>query len=270
MVVAVVRDLYFYPIKSFRGIRAGELTFEPAGPKWDRAWALVDKARQVLTQRQMPELARIGVSFHDDSTMELSLPGKGGVDFGLEEREGPEVRVRVWRDEVPAYEVSSEVSQWLSAVLRQPVMLVRMSQNARRLYDPSKPDRPIRFVDTRPALVISTASLRQLEELAGVSVAMSRFRPNIVVDEVAAHAEDTWTDVRIGTVNFKGLNACTRCKLTTVHPLTGATGEEPLKTLATYRRTDKGIVFGYHFGHLNEGVVRRGDAVRLGGLADPR
>ena len=48
-------------------------------------------------------------------------------------------------------------------------------------------------------------------------------------------------------MEFKALKPCTRCKITTVHPLTGEVGDEPLKTLATYRRQERGIMFGYYY-----------------------
>lgn len=261
--MAVIRDLYFYPIKSFRGLRVNELKLESQGAVLDRQWMLVDAKNRFITQRTMPVLARIGLRIVDESAIELSRQDLGTVDFGLEEHEGTEFPVVIWNDTVPAFEVSSEVSAWLSEAVGDKVKLVRWSPSAKR-PSPDFPERDVRFVDANPILVISTASLGLLESKIGAKMSMSRFRPNIVVDRVDAHAEDLWPAFRAGAVNFKSLKPCSRCKITCTHPLTGEVGEEPLKTLGEYRRQGKGVMFGYYFVHQNEGVVRVGDELKFG------
>jgi uncharacterized protein YcbX len=256
---AIVQDLFFYPIKSFRGLHTNELRLSEAGPELDRQWMLIDDKKNFLTLRQIPELAKIGLSL-DDAGLQLSQGEYGSVDFGLNEREGDEFTVTVWKNEVPAFEVSSEVSGWLSDLLKKNVRLVRISENSKRGYA-ELPERTIRFVDQRPLLVISRASLEQLEKKAGITIAMSRFRPNIVVNQVPAHAEDEWTGFKIENLEFKALKPSTRCKITCTHPLTGVVGEEPLKTLATYRRLEKGICFGYYYAHLRNGTIKLGATV---------
>ncbi len=262
--MAIIKDLYFYPIKSFRGIRVPELWMDPQGPRWDREWLLVDDKNKFITQRTMPLLAKIGLRMDEDAGIELSMAGMDeGIDFGLQEREGDEFEVTIWKDKIPAYEVSSEVSAWLSEATGQKVKLVRLSPNAKRTFSEELPERTIRFADGEPVLVISQASLKDLELKAGVQLSMARFRPTIVVDEVVAYGEDHWAGFKIGSIEFKGMKPCTRCKITTVHPLTGEMGEEPLKTLSTYRTQEKGVTFGYYFAHLNEGRIRVGDSLKL-------
>lgn len=261
--MAVIHDLYFYPIKSFRGVRVNSLDLLKSGPAYDRQWMLVDEAGQFITQRTMPKLAKVGLQFDSDYSIELSLPGFDTVDFGLEEREGKPMTVSVWKTEMPAYQVSQDVSDWLSGALDKKVKLVTLAAEARRPFSPEFEDRDVRFVDTQPLLVTSIASLKLLESRAGVSLSMARFRPNIVVDKVEAHAEDTWDTFKVGSIQFKAIKPCSRCSITTVHPLTGEKGEEPLKTLATYRKTDEGITFGHYFAHLGEGRLSVGDTVQV-------
>jgi uncharacterized protein YcbX len=262
--MAIVKELYFYPIKSFRGLRVSQLELTPQGPRWDREWMLVDEGGRFLTQRQMPHLARIGLRMDEEAGIELTRADLGSVDFGLEEREGDPLKVVVWKSEVPAQEVSSEVSSWLSEACGQKVRLVRLSPEARREFAAeSMPGRTVRFVDACPLLVTSTASLKGLEQKAGVTLSMSRFRPNIVVDGVSEHDEDVWGGFKIGRIDFQGIKKCGRCKITTVHPLTGEVGEEPLKTLATYRREEKGVYFGYYYAHMSEGRIAVNDPVVL-------
>lgn len=259
-----IKELHFYPIKSFRGLRVHELSLDKMGPRFDRQWMLVDENNRFLTQRQLPLLARIGLRMEEDFGVELSAGDLGTVDFGLEEREGDEFNVTVWKDQVPAFEVSGEVSAWLSEFTGQKVRLVRLSENAKRAFRPDFPERSIRFVDQQPLLVVSTASLKGLEAKAGVTLAVTRFRPNIVVEGASEHEEDTWPGFQAGSLKFRALKPCTRCKITTVHPLTGAMGEEPLKTLMTYRRGEKGVMFGYYYAHLNEGRLKVGEKLAIG------
>lgn len=256
----VVQELHFYPIKSLRGLRTNELNFDLSGALYDRQWMLVDDKQTFVTQRQHPELAKIGVVF-DQYGVELSQGEHGEIDFALEEQEGPEFQVKVWKHEMPAYEVSGEVSKWFSDYLGKKVRLVRMSPNAKRLWDPENPQSTLRFTDQRPLLVIGRASLEQLELKAGVSIAMSRFRPNIVLNHIPAHAEDTYKSIQIEGIEFKAVKPSTRCTITTVHPLTGERGEEPLKTLATYRRGEKGITFGYYYAPVKAGAIKLGAPV---------
>lgn len=258
--MAVVKELYFYPIKGFRGLRVSGFDLTAQGPRWDREWMLIDAESKFLTQRQMPHLARIGLQMDEDAGIELTRSDLGSVDFALEEREGDALQVVVWKDQVPAYEVSSEVSAWLSEACGQKVKLVKLSPEAKREFaKEALPGKTVRFVDACPLLVTSVASLKGLEQKAGMTFSMSRFRPNIVVDGVEAHAEDEWPGFKIGRIDFQGIKKCGRCKVTTVHPLTGETGDEPLKTLSTYRRGEKGVYFGFYYAHMSEGRIAVND-----------
>jgi uncharacterized protein len=77
---------------------------------------------------------------------------------------------------------------------------------------------------------------------------MSRFRPNIVVEGVAAGAEDRASRLEVeGGLVLDLVKRCERCAVTTIDQATGSkTGKEPLATLA-FGRTDKatgGVWFG--------------------------
>lgn len=267
----IIESLHFYPIKSFRGIAVEELEIDAQGPRHDRQFMLVDENNKFITLRQQPNLARIALRMNAANAIELSLterPELGSVHFGVAERLDREFPVIIFKDTVPAYEVRADVSQWLSEFCERRVKLVRMSERAQRTFDARFLDRTVRFVDAQPFLVLSTASLKELETRAGMTFSMSRFRPNIVVDNVAAHAEDGWEEFQTGGITFKFVALCGRCKLTTVDPLTGEGGDEPLKTMTSYRRKERGIMFGGYYAHLQEGRIRRGDPLSL--LDQPR
>jgi uncharacterized protein len=90
---------------------------------------------------------------------------------------------------------------------------------------------------------------------------MNRFRPNLVVRGCGPYAEDGWSRVKIGNVPFRVAEPCPRCAITTVDQNTGTPGKEPLRTLATYRKTALGAVFGRNLIHDALGTVRVGDPV---------
>ena len=96
---------------------------------------------------------------------------------------------------------------------------------------------------------------------------MNRFRPNLVIAGAPApHAEDGWTQVRIGLdVVLRAGGPCGRCAVTTTDQFTGERGVEPLRTLATYRRRTgdpANVDFGQNLIHETKtGTLRIGDPV---------
>jgi len=246
--VTTISRLFFYPIKSFRGLEVKSLSLTKQGPWLDRQWMLVDEKNQMITQRTMPKLAQIGLSIEDEARIELTQHGQFITDFGLDETEA-KMTVKVWKDEVPALEVSSDVSNDLSQLLEKKVKLVKLA---------SECERPGRFADSQPLLVISEESLQNLELKAQTSLSMVRFRPNIVVKGCAPHAEDVWGRFEVGSISFTATKVCTRCRITQTHPLTGVVGEEPMKTLLTYRGVEKGVAFGFYYSNDQTGDIRVG------------
>jgi hypothetical protein len=103
------------------------------------------------------------------------------------------------------------------------------------------------FADAYPWLLISQASLDELNTRLKQPLPMNRFRPNIVVDGLAPFGEDEVNEFIAGDVRLRAVKACTRCAITTTDQLTGErTTEEPLKTLKEFRfdRGLRGVTFG--------------------------
>ena len=91
---------------------------------------------------------------------------------------------------------------------------------------------------------------------------MNRFRPNIVLDGCAPYAEDVLDSLSFNGVRFDGMTLCLRCAITTTDQSTAERSKEPLRTLATYRRTPDGVTFGRNFNHDGEGTLRIGDRAK--------
>jgi uncharacterized protein YcbX len=256
-----ISELYSYPIKSLPGLSLNTMELLPDGPRFDRQWLLIDEMGRFLTQRQLPQLSQFKLNLFSNK-ITLEYQDQGQIAFRTDEFTGESIDAFVWRSEMPAYEVRSEVSQWFSQLLQREVRLVRLSDQATREFHPDFPDRYVRFVDQHPLLILSEASLELLSTKVGRKMEALRFRPNIVLKGSGPHDEDGWESIRSdGGIEFKAIKPCSRCTITTVDLKTGKSGPEPLKTLASYRRSGSAIAFGYYFAHTYPGVLHVGQKI---------
>jgi len=98
---------------------------------------------------------------------------------------------------------------------------------------------------------------------------MERFRPNIVVETDEPFVEDGWTEIAIGDAELALVKPCARCVVTTTDQETGAvaTDNEPLATLATFRRSvdrrTPGVLFGWNATVTSGGNVFVGQPVEV-------
>ncbi len=258
---ARVSALYVYPVKACRGIRVVSARIVARGFAHDRRYMIVDPSGRFLSQRELPELALVTTAIEHDSIV-LRRAGHPDCALPLEHAFGAELEVSVWGHSGPALRHEAG-SAWLSAVLSRPVALVFMPESHRRQVNPerARPGDLVSFADGYPLLVISEASLADLNSRLETPLVMERFRPNIVVSGVPAFAEDGFRQVRFGAIGFRGVKRCDRCVVTTVDPETGVRGREPLRTLATYRREDGKVWFGMNLIHDSEGTLSVGDLV---------
>ena len=251
-----LHSLYVHPIKSCAGIELRRSLLLDTGLDLDRAWMLVDEQGEFVTQRELPRLALIQPTLrHDD--MVLRAPGMLALHLALDRAES-ELRVRVWDDWVPAWDMGALAAQWCSDFAGRPLRLVRFDPDYRRLSDSRWTGAHLgqtAFADGFALLVISTASLaelnRRLVERGEPSVDMRRFRPNIVLDGIEAHDEDhidlLEIDTPQGTVRLKLVKPCARCSIPGVDPDSGEQGHAVTDALAAYRadaRVGGGITFG--------------------------
>ena len=73
---------------------------------------------------------------------------------------------------------------------------------------------------------------------------MSRFRPNIVIDDVGPHDEDRVTELRGDGFTLGAVKPCPRCPIPSIDPATGERGDDPLDILSQYRGGPDGVLFG--------------------------
>jgi uncharacterized protein YcbX len=244
---SAIAALTVYPVKSCRGISLTTARITERGIEHDREWMIIDAGGTFLTQRREPRLAQIATAL-STSALHLRAPGMSALDIPFDAAFAP-VKVTVWRDTLWALDHGDAVATTLSNWIGQPVRLVRFDPAVRRECSPvfTGPDRAhVAFADGYPALIISEASLADLNARLSEPLPMNRFRPNIVLSGVEAYDEDHIAELTSGAVTLRLVKACARCQITTTDQATSAVGVEPLQTLATYRHDAKleGVVFG--------------------------
>lgn len=259
-----VSHLYIYPIKSLRGIEMQEAEVLEKGFRYDRRWMIVDEDSGHVTQRTHPQLSQIKVELHGES-ITVSHREMPQLEIPVGINQGEEIEVTVWEHTVVARVANAEINDWISKVAGEPCRLVYMSEQTSRPANPkrAKNGEHVSFADAYPYLVVSQASLDDLNGRLQSPIPMHRFRPNIVVTGTDAYAEDHWRDFQIGAIPFYGTHGCKRCVFITVDQETGKKGAEPLKTLATYRKEGNEIYFGLNAFSKKEGILKVGDAVRF-------
>ena len=92
---------------------------------------------------------------------------------------------------------------------------------------------------------------------------MDRFRPNIVINGSAAFEEDGYRHIRCGNINLYAVKPCARCSMTTNNQQTGIAGQEPLKTLSSFRKGNNKIYFGQNLLVGSEGMLHVGDSLNI-------
>ncbi|MFU8802540.1 MAG: MOSC domain-containing protein [Bradymonadaceae bacterium] len=242
-----VSQLFVYPIKGCAGVPVEMLEVDESGIRHDRRWMLVDESGQFISQRKVPRLARFVPSVVDEETGKLEVRwGDSGATLSIESpRSGVAEDFKVWSRLTAGVE-HAEGSGWFSDILGAPVRL---------MYSPA--DTPIAFHDAAQVLVVSEASLDELNRRLAERIPISRFRPNIVLSGASAHEEDRWSALESGEVTWLAAERCGRCVVTTIDQVTGTkTGVEPLKTLATYRSFENDVCFGMYYSLQKAGSIR--------------
>lgn len=245
---AVITGLYIYPIKSCAGIALEQAQLSATGLANDRRWMLVNEQGRFVTQREQGRLALITPTLHDAGLL-INAPDMPTLAVTGTLRDNP-VAVTVWSDQCQAFDEGDQAAHWFSSFLGLAVRLVRFDETQRRTSS-QEWTHEVRalnqFSDGFPMLLISTASLADLNSRLPEALPMNRFRPNLVVEGLPAYAEDTVHELVVDAIRLRVVKPCTRCKITTIEQTTGISqGFEPLNTLRGYRRNAalKGVTFG--------------------------
>lgn len=261
---AILDAINVYPVKSIAGVELSSAWVEKQGLSFDRRFMVADTNGRMVTAREHHQMVRVKAALHPSGLVLTYPEAKESLMLRFDEFDMAEVECTVWSDTFTSYSTHEKANQWFSFIIGKPVQLLFTGEQSNRQRE--KIQTNVSFADGYPLLLISQASLDELNERGPVQHSMEQFRPNIVVSDTEAFAEDSWKRIRIGEVEFEIVKPCMRCVLTTVNPKTAMRSEknEPLNTLSKFRADQTGgIFFGQNVVAKNEGMIRTGDVVEV-------
>ena len=260
---AHLSQISVYPIKSTRGLQISRSWVEPLRQSFDRRFLLADSQCRMLTGRALPKLVQVTAVPVRDGLV-ISHPQQDDLFLKYDSFADQQMPTHVWKDEFDGLRTTEAADAWFSELLGRQCHLLYCGQASVRFS--AKAGVPVSFADGFPLLLISQASLEELNRRSPVSHQMAQFRPNLVVSGNGPFAEDGWQRIRIGQVEFKLDCPCSRCIFTTRDPLSGEflADKEPLATLSKFRKDAGGkINFGMNLIALNEGIVEQGMPIEV-------
>ncbi len=263
-----VSSLHVYPIKSCRGIDLDHAEIGKRGILYDRSFLLVDDSGSMLTQRDIPGLALVEVKLDSvsDSDNRFLLSAPSMTEFELKiSGTGKLSECQVWDDSCKGMDQGEEVASWFTEYTGRACRLLAFPDQFVRPVNPkyASAGHELAYADGFPFLLVSQASLDDLNSKLEFPVSMTRFRPNIVVSGCDAFAEDQWKRIAIGALEFEIVKPCARCVIVTIDQDDAVAGKEPLRTLALYRKQANKILFGQNLVHHACGSISVGDQIEV-------
>jgi uncharacterized protein YcbX len=250
-----ISRLFVYPVKSCAGVEVREAALAETGLDLDRAWMVVDEKGDFVSQRDIPRMALVRPQLKYSDVV-LRAPGMLALHLSLDQVDKP-ARVRVWDDEVEAWDMGDVAAQWFSDFLGRKLRVARFDPEVKRpsnMQWTGGVEALNQFTDAYPLLVASEGSLaelnRRLNAAGHAEVGMERFRPNIVLAGMEAQDEDRVDVFRVAAdseVVLKPVKPCTRCTIPDIDPASAEATPHVNDVLRTYRANpvmDGAITFG--------------------------
>jgi hypothetical protein len=253
-VTARVAWLSFTPVKATRLHLVDEVEVLETGLRGDRRFYLVAETGRLVNDKDCGPLQLVEAGY-DEAGDELCLRLPGCGEFTATVERGEEIETTFHGRPRPARLVHGPWAEALSDYAGRSLRVVEGARPA--------PDRGRSGATT----LLGTASLARLADELGVeSVDPRRFRMNIGVAGLDAHAEEGWRGRRVlvGEAVMIPQGNVGRCAVTTQNPETGSPDLDTLNALAAYRseiETTEPLPFGAHAAVVQPGLIRVGDAV---------
>ncbi|MBL0666662.1 MOSC domain-containing protein [Aeromonas jandaei] len=256
-------SIHLYPIKSTAGMPQARARVTQEGLAGDRRYMVVKPDGTFITARTHPQLQQV-VATPVAGGLQLNYPGFEPLALQESDFSRDPQATGVWGDRFTALHTTPIADSWLSRVAGEPVALLWLGTKSDRFRE--KTGTRVSFADGYPLLLISQASLEDLNLRSDALHQMSQFRTNLVASGTRPFEEDSWVRIRIGEVEFQVAKPCSRCIMTTVEAGTDRFNalKEPLATLTRYRRGEDGeVYFGQNLIALNEGWIEAGSEIEV-------
>lgn len=260
-----VSELFIYPIKSLGGISVQQAQLTDRGFALDRRWMLVNDNNEFLSQREIPQMALLQCSIHDEQVLITHKISQEAFSFHLQEHGSERFQATVWAGSCDVVLVSEQANKWFSNMLGIHCRLVYMPEDSTRKVDEDYAinDDIASLSDGFPLTIIGQSSLDDLNARLEEKLGMDRFRPNIIFSGGVPYQEDTMNHFRINHIDLYGVKPCARCPITTTSQQTAERSKEPLKTLAAYRQLNNKVYFGQNVLFKGKGLISVGDRIEF-------
>ncbi|XP_038901663.1 molybdenum cofactor sulfurase isoform X4 [Benincasa hispida] len=265
-----LKSITVYPIKSCAGFSMDRWPLGSRGLLHDREWLLQSLTGETLTQKKVPEmsLVRTYIDLSQGILYLYSPRCKERLQITLnsnpcnDKREEISLNGQIYQ--VQGYD--KRVDTWFSAAIGRPCTLLRHISSSHFVSLCERDDvgtcresrNCLNFPNEAQFLLISEESVSDLNNRlnstdvgkdirrTSLQVDPMRFRPNLVISGGRPYAEDEWRNIKIGNKYFRSLGGCNRCQMINfvIDAEEVRKTNEPLATLATYRRVKGKILFG--------------------------
>ncbi|XP_074652218.1 molybdenum cofactor sulfurase-like [Tubulanus polymorphus] len=284
----ILTNIILYPVKSCAGFQVASWQIGSRGLLYDRRWMIVNKAGVCLSQKRAPQLCLIQPYIDaEQRILVLAKPGMPNlcVPFGGDFYRNDKVhatlcRAKVCGDGVNGIDLGEQAGEWVSDALGQSGCRLIQQHTDDNRSTRHTTDGQLSLANQSQFLLINQTSAKHLLEAINkqnatttdeidLSNLLSRFRANFIISGGnSPFAEDSWSDIKIGSHKFHSEGRCNRCQMICIDQSSAEKNQTPLLTLTTIN--DKKMKFGIylkHTGCVNGGAqnlkIRIGDAVRL-------
>ncbi|WP_246096228.1 MOSC domain-containing protein [Paenibacillus sinopodophylli] len=228
-----------YPVKSFAGESLESCEIDIYGLAGDRCYAFYDETKEgwdsFFTAREIPAMLSYQAALNDVQSASMVHP-----------------EIRVTSPEGKTF-------SWDAALLEE-VQKHSKKKMLIRSYKTNTPE--LKAVDEGSILIITSTSLRSLEQIWGKELDERRFRANVVVKvDDSALDEKEWIGRRIaiGSAELQVDKYCDRCSMVTLDP-------DSLERDASLLRKineEMNLNFGVYASVIKTGAIQNGDQVSL-------
>jgi len=238
-----IESLQIYPIKSTSAIEMTEVEISDQGLYHDREFAFINSKNQIMTQRQIPELAEIKCLRVDREKIKLLF------------------RAQEFEISIQNHQILNQPLSLFSKTMNQHFQIIdpMISELARQLGSDLrlvKRSCNNHFFDDGAVLVTNSASLKSLNSSANQNFQMTQFRPNVVVDLEEPWVEDSLKELQLGKINFEIQSLCHRCTVIDINQVNGQRNfSQTLKSLVSHS-PKKTATFGVYARPRQSGIIQ--------------
>ena len=193
MSAPTLSQINVFPVKSVGGIALSTAWVKKQGLTFDRRFMLAFSDGSMVTARKYPQMVKVRSSLTSDGLI-FSAEGHASLRIRYTDFKLQEAPAQVWKDNFIAYTTTDEADDWFSQVLGQRVELLYCGEQSNRVRE--KLGHNVSFADGYPLLVISEASLAELNRRSPETHSMDQFRTNLVASGSEPFAEDLTISLR--------------------------------------------------------------------------